>query len=133
MTGAHSRERRVLDALQQRYEARGFSFFKYPSRELIPEFFGDYTPDAVALGPNDIVIEVMSNARAFAELPAALAERFRHQNRWKVELVLADEVKHEDVRIAPTSKELVLEVIAEMRELTGRPRASRSCPRMGSA
>src|SRR5918992_3808871 len=44
MTEVQSRERRVLDALQKRYEARGFSFFKYPSRELVPEFLGDYTP-----------------------------------------------------------------------------------------
>jgi uncharacterized protein YutE (UPF0331/DUF86 family) len=121
MTEVHSREARVLDALQQRYEARGFSFFKYPSRDLIPEFLGDYTPDAIALGPNgNIVIEVKSSPRAAAGLPAAqIAERFRNQSGWKFELVLADEVKQEDVRVAPPSKELILEVLAEIRELAG--------------
>jgi hypothetical protein len=90
---AKSRERRVLEALQQKYEAKGFSFVKYPSRELIPPFLGDYTPDAIALGPHEnIAIEVQTNARASAEFPAAqIAERFRHQDRWKFELVFADE------------------------------------------
>jgi REase_AHJR-like len=54
MTEVQSRERRVLDALQKRYEARGFSFFKYPSRELIPEFLGDYTPDAIHWDPMEM-------------------------------------------------------------------------------
>jgi uncharacterized protein YutE (UPF0331/DUF86 family) len=119
MTESQSRERRVLDALQQSYEARGFSFFKYPSGNLIPEFLGDYTPDAIALGPNEnIVIEVMSNARRAAEFPAAqIAERFRNQGKWKFELILADELELEDNKITPSSKEMIDSALAEIRSL----------------
>jgi uncharacterized protein YutE (UPF0331/DUF86 family) len=128
MTEAQSRERRVLDALQQRYEARGFSFFKYPSPELIPEFLGDYTPDAIALGPNgNIVIEVASSHRAPGGIPAAqIAERFRNQSGWKFELILADEANHEDFSVRPATKELILRQLAEIRALasTGHERAA---------
>jgi uncharacterized protein YutE (UPF0331/DUF86 family) len=128
MTEVQSRERRVLDALQQNYEARGFSFFKYPSRELIPEFLGDYTPDAIALGPNgNIVIEVKSSPRATAGFPAAqIAERFRNQSGWKFELIFAEEANFEDNSIPPASKELILRQLAEIRALaaTGHERAA---------
>ena len=79
------RETRLLDLLGQRYEERGYAFFKYPPREMLPEFLRDYMPDAIALGPKDnVVIEIKSgkgekNAKQVARL-------FKEQEDWRLDL-----------------------------------------------
>ena len=84
MTKSATREDRVLDVLQQRYEERGFTFFKYPPRDLLPTFLGNYLPDAIALGKDEnIAIEVKSRADRDALIAGRIADLFRGQKKWR--------------------------------------------------
>ena len=59
MSEAQLWESNVLRSLQQTSEARGLKFYIHPPREIVPEFLGDFRPDAMAIGPDGgIIIEV---------------------------------------------------------------------------
>ena len=125
MTDSVAREDQILDVLRQRYEEKGFSFFKYPTRDLLPSFLGDYSPDAIALGRDqNVVIEVKAGPRYNAMNIARLADLFRGQEKWKFELVVADDV--EETQIAPPAKESILQELSEAKELaaSGHERAA---------
>jgi hypothetical protein len=110
------RESRLLDLLGQRYEERGYAFFKYPPREMLPEFLRDYMPDAIALGPKDnVVIEVKSgrsekNAKQIARL-------FKEQEDWRLDLVFADDVNASDPVFPSPARETIEAAIMQARKL----------------
>jgi hypothetical protein len=52
-------ESNALKNLQKLSEERGLKFYLNPPREIVPDFLGDYRPDAIALGPEGgIIIEM---------------------------------------------------------------------------
>jgi hypothetical protein len=110
------RESRLLDLLGQRYEERGYAFFKYPPREMLPEFLRDYMPDAIALGPKDnVVIEVKSgrgerNAKQIAGL-------FKEQEDWRLDLVFADDVNASDPIFPSPARDVIDAAIAQAKKL----------------
>jgi uncharacterized protein YutE (UPF0331/DUF86 family) len=110
------RETRLLDLLGQRYEERGYAFFKYPPREMLPEFLRDYMPDAIALGPKDnVVIEIKSgkgekNAKQVARL-------FKEQEDWRLDLVFADDVYASDPVFPSPAREMIDAAIIQARKL----------------
>jgi hypothetical protein len=110
------RESRLLDLLGQRYEERGYAFFKYPPREMLPEFLRDYMPDAIALGPKDnVVIEVKSdrgerNAKQIARL-------FKEQEDWRLDLVFAGDVDASDPILPSPAREVIDAAIAQAKKL----------------
>jgi hypothetical protein len=65
-------ESNVLRNLQVASEARGLTFYINPPREVIPDFLGNYEPDAIAVGPEGgIVIEVKRGRRPESETQLA--------------------------------------------------------------
>lgn len=98
------RESRLLDLLGQRYEERGYAFFKYPPRDLLPEFLKDYLPDAIALGPKEkVVIEVKSGRGG--KSARQIARLLKEQEDWRLDLVFAEELDPCDPVLARPERE----------------------------
>ena len=56
---AMNAERRLLGLIRPEYEAKGYSFFEYPHRDVLPAFLREHQLDAIALGaPRNVAIEV---------------------------------------------------------------------------
>ena len=85
MPDVELRESDVLRSLRQEYEAQGLKFQVNPPRELVPEFLGDFQPDAIAWGPNGgIIIEVKSWRNSASERQLAeIARRVSNQKGWE--------------------------------------------------
>lgn len=80
-------EEQVLQREIARLESEGYDVFVQPSAPLVPEFLGDYVPDAVATGNGKkIVLEV---ARALgSEKLKEVAARFAKQHEWELKVLL---------------------------------------------
>lgn len=81
MSQAQLWESNVPSNLRQVSEARGLKFYVNPPREIVPEFLGDFRPDAIALGPEGgIIIEVKHRRSSASEKQlAAIANRVAAQ------------------------------------------------------
>src|SRR5437762_3580441 len=61
-------ETQFMDNLRDRYEKEGFNFVTHPERNKLPEFLGEYIPDAIAQKPGrNVVIEVKGRPNPMAE------------------------------------------------------------------
>lgn len=82
-------EGNILRNLQQVSEARGLKFYVNPPRGLIPDFLGDFQPDAIALGPEGgIIVEVKHRRNSASEKQlAAIAKKISSQKGWEFRIV----------------------------------------------
>jgi hypothetical protein len=80
-------EDQVLQSEIARLESEGYDVFVQPRAPLVPEFLGDYVPDAVATGNGKkIVLEV---ARSLgSEKLKAVAAQFAKQREWELKILL---------------------------------------------
>lgn len=80
-------EEQVLQSEIARLESEGYDVFLQPRAPLVPEFLGDYVPDAVATGNGKkIVLEV---ARSLgSEKLKDVAARFAKQREWELKILL---------------------------------------------
>jgi len=109
------RESRLLDLLGQRYEERGYAFFKYPPKEVLPAFLRNIRPDAIALGPDDnVVIEIRLGNETGA---AKIAQLLKEHAKWRLDLVSAGEPDIADPVLASPSQGLVNYAVAQSRSL----------------
>ncbi|HME24325.1 MAG TPA: HepT-like ribonuclease domain-containing protein [Acetobacteraceae bacterium] len=85
MSEAQLLESDALRNLRQLSEARGLKFYINPPREVVPEFLGDFQPDAIAVGPEGgIVIEMkLRGSPASEQQLAAIARRVSSQRGWE--------------------------------------------------
>ena len=86
MNGTASEEQ-VLQREIARLESEGYDVFVQPRAPLVPEFLGDFVPDAVATGNGKkIVLEV---ARSLgSEKLRDVAARFAKQREWELKVLL---------------------------------------------
>ncbi|MCC8940730.1 hypothetical protein CI1B_67900 [Bradyrhizobium ivorense] len=85
-------EDQVLQREITRLESEGYDVFVQPRAPLVPEFLGDYVPDAVATGNGKkIVLEVARSSGS--EKLKEVAARFAKQREWELKVLL----------VAPTS------------------------------
>jgi uncharacterized protein YutE (UPF0331/DUF86 family) len=91
--GESAVERVIMDNLHDRYTGEGYRFFRYPGREIVPAFLGDFRPDAIAIGPEDrIVIEVKTTrGSSDPDRLSRVASLFSGHPDWKFVVVFADE------------------------------------------
>jgi uncharacterized protein YutE (UPF0331/DUF86 family) len=75
----------VLRNLEKGFEARGMKFYINPPREVVPEFLGDFRPDAIAQGPEGgVVIEVKDRRSPKSDRQVAeIAKRVSSQKGWE--------------------------------------------------
>lgn len=79
----------VLQGEIARLESEGYEVFLHPRAPLVPDFLGDYVPDAVATGKGKkIVLEVAKPSKFESERLKEIASRFAKQNEWELKLLL---------------------------------------------
>lgn len=80
-------EEQVLQHEIARLESEGYDVFVQPRAPLVPDFLGDYVPDAVATGNGKkIVLEVTRSAES--EKLKEVAARFAKQREWELKILL---------------------------------------------
>lgn len=90
-TTAEKSEADVLRALRSRYERDGYTFVIHPTSELVPEFLGNYRPDALALSEQgSVVIEVKARRGSETDMRLSqVASRVSQHPNWKFEVYYA--------------------------------------------
>jgi REase_AHJR-like len=85
-------EAQVMKTLRARYEGDGFVFTDHPRAATLPDFFGGYTPDAIAVkGDEKIVIEVKSRQRPSSEpVLTAVNRLFEGHPDWRLHIVFTN-------------------------------------------
>jgi hypothetical protein len=128
MSEAQLWESNVLRNLQQVSEARGLKFYVNPPREIVPEFLGDFQPDAMALGPDGgIIIEVKNRRNPASEKQlAAIARRVSGQKGWEFRAIYLNPPMDETPPIAKPTPEQLQTTFGEIEALTkgGHPAAA---------
>lgn len=82
-------EVQVLQREVARLESEGYDVFLQPRAPLVPEFLGDYIPDAVATGKGKkIVLEVARSSERGDEKLREVAARFANQREWELKVLL---------------------------------------------
>jgi uncharacterized protein YutE (UPF0331/DUF86 family) len=119
MSEAQLWESNALRNLQQSSEARGLKFYLNPPREIVPEFLGDFQPDAIALGPEGgIVIEVKSQRNPGSEKQlAAIAKRVSSQKGWEFRAIYQNPPLDESPSITKPTPEQLQAVFGQIEAL----------------
>jgi len=114
---ANAREEQVLDVLQRRYEADGFSFVRHPSGSALPEFLRGASPDAIAMGPDRKIVIGVKTSRSLHDKGrlAQVARLLQGHRDWHYAVFYADDLGTGDDALPVPSKEAVEKEIAEVR------------------
>jgi uncharacterized protein YutE (UPF0331/DUF86 family) len=115
----HLLESNALRNLQKLSEARGMKFYLNPPREIIPDFLGDFRPDAIALGPEGGVIIEMKLERnpASAKQLAAIAQKVSDQKGWEFRVIYLNRPLGEMPTIQKPTSEQLQTTLREIEEL----------------
>ncbi len=109
MSKAEFRESSILRNLQEASEARGMRFYVNPPRDVVPEFLGDFQPDAIARGPEGgMIVEVKHRRSPGSEKQLAeIARRVSGQKGWEFRTIYLSSPVDEEAPIAkPTPQQL---------------------------
>jgi uncharacterized protein YutE (UPF0331/DUF86 family) len=99
----------ALRNLQRVFEARGLKFYVNPPRDVVPDFLGDFRPDAIARGPEGgIIIQVKFRGTPESESRLAeIARRVSAQKGWEFRAIYVTPPIDEIPSIAkPTQQQL---------------------------
>src|SRR5438105_4678809 len=112
-------ENNVLKNLQEVSEARGLKFYINPPREIVPEFLGDFQPDAIALGPDGgMIIEIkLRRSPASERQLAAIAKRVSGQKGWEFRAIYLNPPVDETPTIGKPAPEQLQAIFREIEEL----------------
>ena len=113
-------ESNALKNLQKLSEERGLKFYLNPPREIVPDFLGDYRPDAIALGPEGgIIIEMkLRRSPASEKHLAAIAGRVSGQKGWEFRAIYLNPPWDEMPPIEKPSPDQLQATFKEIEELT---------------
>lgn len=112
-------ESKFLRNMQQVSEARGLRFYLNPPREIVPDFLGDFQPDAIALGPDGgIIFEVKNQRNPASERQfAAIARRISAQKGWELRMIYLNPPMDETPPIAKPTPEQLQDTFREIEAL----------------
>jgi uncharacterized protein YutE (UPF0331/DUF86 family) len=113
-------ESNALRNLQKLSEARGLKFYINPPREIVPDFLGDYRPDAIALGPEGGMIIEMKAGRSPASEKrlAEVASRVSAQKGWEFRAIYLNPPLDEMPPIEIPTPDQLRATFREIEELT---------------
>lgn len=116
-TSAQPLERDILETLKQSYEEKGYIFYMYPTKEIVPSFLGSYLPDAIAKGDDEkIVIEVKQSRDSLpSDRLKEISSLFENNKEWSLRIFFANEVERKNV--VPPSRESVLTGLNEAEQI----------------
>lgn len=108
------RESDVLRSFQRASEARGLTFYVDPPRKVIPDFLGNYQPDAIARGSEGgIIIQMTRPGSGKAEKRfAEISQKISCQKGWTFQLVYLNSLDE-----APIAKPTWQQVQAALKEI----------------
>jgi uncharacterized protein YutE (UPF0331/DUF86 family) len=96
-----------LESLASEYRAKGYEVHVHPDRSHLPSFLVGFSPDMIALSPQDKVVIQIKTAQAFdPEQVQKLAEFVEGQPLWRYEVALVNLPAAPDV---PAEEELAAE------------------------
>ena len=113
-------ESNALRNLQKLSEARGLKFYLNPPREIVPDFLGDYRPDAIALGlEGGMIIEMKAGRSPASEKQlAAIARRVSGQKGWEFRAIYLNPSFDEMPPIETPTPDQLRATFREIEELT---------------
>jgi len=80
-----------VETLASEYRAKGYDVHIHPDRVHLPSFLIGFSPDVIALSPDDKVVIQVKSARDFdAEKVQELAEFVEQQPPWRYEVALVN-------------------------------------------
>ncbi len=114
------RESDILRSLRQLSEARGLKFQVHPPREVIPEFLGDFQPDAIAWGPEGgIIIEVKRRGDPVSKVQLSeIARRVYGQKGWEFRAIYLKSPIDDAASIAKPTRQQLQAAFKEIEALT---------------
>lgn len=104
------RAERLLDSLAKDAERRGWTFLVAPQKSALPEFLGDYRPDAIVLNSEGGVIIEITNRRDIAQKGrlAEVAKIVSGQRGWSFRVFYANPSDQPRASfLSPTSEEVI--------------------------
>jgi uncharacterized protein YutE (UPF0331/DUF86 family) len=115
----HVLKSNALRNLQKLSEARGLKFYVNPPRELVPDFLGDYQPDAIVVGPHGgMIIEMkLRRSPASEKQLAAIARRVSDQKGWEFRAIYVNPRLDEMPPIEKPTSEQLQAMFREIEEL----------------
>ena len=114
-------ESNVLRNLQQLSEARGLKFYVNPPRDVVPDFLGDFRPDAIARGPQGGIIIIEVKLRRTPESERRLAEIARivsAQKGWEFRAIYRTPPTEETPSVANPTQQQLQSAFDEIEALT---------------
>lgn len=116
---AEDNERLFVEKLRSRYEEVGYDFQPYPDPDHLPEFMGNYRPDAIASKGNEkIAIEVKSQRSPSADLTIRrIRQIFEGHKDWQLRVIFITDDPQEAVSIPSSTPEIIQRRLTEVREL----------------
>jgi hypothetical protein len=113
-------ERDVLSKMLPELKAEGYEVYLHPNRTLLPPFFQDYTPDAIALRKDkNLAIQVSSRSSHPSQKISKAIQLFENQPKWELRLIWIESVADEEPLPVQTLP-LMQDRIAEIQELVGK-------------
>jgi len=111
-----------MGRLRAAYESHGFSFVDQPGPEALPEFLGQYRPDAIARKDGEnVIIAIKRHQRSFLEQPfAELRRRIEGHKGWKLNVVYAVERPEDSIVIPVARLDTLKQQTAEVEGLQAR-------------
>ena len=110
-------EEQVLQREIERLESEGYDVFVHPRAPLVPEFLGDFVPDAVATGRGKkIVLEVAKPSTQKSERLKDVAARFAQQREWELKVLFVTPTSS-GTTLPVQSRQAIEEALGEIEQL----------------
>lgn len=92
-------EQQTIDETAQNYKSRGYSVFKKPKQDDLPEFLKGLTPDIYAVKNEDnLIIQVVSKNNSLKlHLSEELSNRLRNVTGWRFDLIMISSRESESI------------------------------------
>ena len=105
----------VLERYASRWLSHGYRLIKNPHGSDLPSFLGSYRPDAILLGPTNIVVEVLYKGQTDApEKIEAIRSMLAGRAGWRLEIIYAGV---QPQNFAPTSPDRLRETLDHIEAL----------------
>ena len=108
----------VLQQLMPELEAEGYEIYVHPNRQLLPDFFENFMPDAIALrSDKNIAIEVIRKSRDGKRKMETVTNLFEGHDEWEFRVVWITPAGPV-MALESQTVSLIRKRIAEIKELT---------------
>lgn len=120
MTREETEARFLQSVVAPELEAEGYEVYLYPKRPRLPEFFGSYPPDAIALGAKkNLAIEVLQKTPNATQKLERVKKLLEGQRDWELRVYWAEPLSSGG-ELQVQSGEAIRKSLREIRDLIAR-------------